>query len=582
MKPSRKPVSLAASVLLGLSGAALLVIAGSTSAGAAAARLAPPSARPAPTLAQCFARNDSATGTTFSSADANAVRLGAAAAVPHDVLRLAGTCNGVTFSGGTSQTVVITRPLILVGGFSNSDWFNSYPITQPTTLDAQDLGRVISASADITLAELTVQHGTANGAAGGGIWAGGNLTLIGDARLISNTALVSTTLSAPQPLGLGQPQGSGPDVPGEGGGASVRLFFALYKDLPPRSVVLYTPHDLPNGAFPLIAGNHGSVGGGFSAHQGADLNGAYIINNTATQQGGGGNVVGDFTADQLTLRDNHSDFYAGGVEVALGNTNLTHVTLDGNSAGDQGGGLVQYGDYFTMHNGMLTNNTSKKGGALNLFSTIMAINASYFAGNGATLAGDDLYGVGAPGTVVNSFFSTSNLVDAGADMQFLSLGSQPAVEAVSLSTFVNIHIHLAARSAAQPLAGAAAITPTAIYASGVSVLITDTILSGFNTDLATDSLLTSTIHGDYNLFSAAPVLSGTGLITGSHSLVGNPLFADAQGHLSLGSPAINHGIDIGVNTDLDGNPRPSGGAFDIGAYEFQTALNKLFLPLLQR
>ena len=134
-----------------------------------------------------------------------------------------------------------------------------------------------------------------------------------------------------------------------------------------------------------------------------------------------------------------------------------------------------------------------------------------------------------------------------------------------------------------PLAGSSVSATTAIYASGVSLLISDTIIAGYGTALATDSLLTSTIHGDYNLFDTTPVISGTGIITGSHSLVGNPLFVNtALGdlHLSGGSPAINHGINVGLNVDLDGNPRPSGLGFDIGAYEFQ--FPRLFLPLVRR
>lgn len=46
--------------------------------------------------------------------------------------------------------------------------------------------------------------------------------------------------------------------------------------------------------------------------------------------------------------------------------------------------------------------------------------------------------------------------------------------------------------------------------------------------------------------------------------------------LKGGSPAINNGIDVRawVSTDIDGVARPQGGAFDIGAYEFQEAVSK--------
>ena len=52
----------------------------------------------------------------------------------------------------------------------------------------------------------------------------------------------------------------------------------------------------------------------------------------------------------------------------------------------------------------------------------------------------------------------------------------------------------------------------------------------------------------------------------------DPLFVDAERrdlHLRPGSPAIDSGVALPeVTTDLDGNPRPLGLGYDIGAYEF--------------
>lgn len=43
---------------------------------------------------------------------------------------------------------------------------------------------------------------------------------------------------------------------------------------------------------------------------------------------------------------------------------------------------------------------------------------------------------------------------------------------------------------------------------------------------------------------------------------------DSSYHLLPNSPCIDAGTDMGITTDLDGNPRPQGGGFDIGAFEF--------------
>ncbi|HEY5090237.1 MAG TPA: choice-of-anchor Q domain-containing protein [Polyangia bacterium] len=74
------------------------------------------------------------------------------------------------------------------------------------------------------------------------------------------------------------------------------------------------------------------------------------------------------------------------------------------------------------------------------------------------------------------------------------------------------------------------------------------------------------ISGSNNLLDGAgaapPYLTG--------SVSGAPLFANAAGgdfHLTPQSPAVDHGKTTAAPTDVDGNPRPQGAAFDIGAYE---------------
>lgn len=43
---------------------------------------------------------------------------------------------------------------------------------------------------------------------------------------------------------------------------------------------------------------------------------------------------------------------------------------------------------------------------------------------------------------------------------------------------------------------------------------------------------------------------------------------DSNYRLLPNSPCINAGTDLGITTDFDGNPRPQGNGFDIGAFEF--------------
>ncbi len=69
-----------------------------------------------------------------------------------------------------------------------------------------------------------------------------------------------------------------------------------------------------------------------------------------------------------------------------------------------------------------------------------------------------------------------------------------------------------------------------------------------------------------------------------HSIIATPsqLFVNASAadyHLTPGSPAIDKGTSLlDVTTDLEGRPRPSSNAHDIGAYEFQPALKLNGVP----
>jgi hypothetical protein len=87
--------------------------------------------------------------------------------------------------------------------------------------------------------------------------------------------------------------------------------------------------------------------------------------------------------------------------------------------------------------------------------------------------------------------------------------------------------------------------------------------------LAPNSLATR-FSGSNNLFfgaGATPAFSTT-------SLNSNPNFANvasANFQLLASSPAIDHGMNTGINRDIIQALRPSGAAYDIGAYEFSSA-----------
>jgi len=61
---------------------------------------------------------------------------------------------------------------------------------------------------------------------------------------------------------------------------------------------------------------------------------------------------------------------------------------------------------------------------------------------------------------------------------------------------------------------------------------------------------------------------GSGTINIGDAVVGDPAFAPDGYHLQANSAAIDKGINSGITADIDGDPRPEGAGYDLGADEF--------------
>jgi len=68
------------------------------------------------------------------------------------------------------------------------------------------------------------------------------------------------------------------------------------------------------------------------------------------------------------------------------------------------------------------------------------------------------------------------------------------------------------------------------------------------------------------------LINGSTQIYGDDAIIGDPKFVNPAGgdfHLREDSPAIDSGSSIDApSDDFDGNPRPQGAGYDVGAFEF--------------
>lgn len=139
---------------------------------------------------KCFATFDGSV--IYSSSDAEAIRTAISVANPGQSIRIAGTCAGVK----TNEVIAITKTLTLIGGYTITNWLTPDPILNSTIIDASGAGRVVSASTEITLSNVTLQNGKLLGWGkdGAGLYALQNVTL-SNVILYSNSITYSATFS---------------------------------------------------------------------------------------------------------------------------------------------------------------------------------------------------------------------------------------------------------------------------------------------------------------------------------------------------------------------------------------------------
>ncbi len=521
------------------------------------------------TVPTCFAQVNSIS-TTFSSSDAQAVQQAVDAASNGDLVKVAGYCAGVSTRAGLTQTVYISKPLTLQGGYTSTNWITPNPLSYPTTLDAQSLGRVavITGTIPVTIADLNIINGNAQ--SGGGIYNSGVLTL-------SHTLVSSNTAAGGISFG--------------GGGGIYNLGTLTLADTTVKGNKTHAS-----------GGIHDARGGGIKNQNGSVTlnNSAIMSNSTIVEFGGpimghaegGGiyNTNGSFTLNNSLLSYNSNQGLSGSVSGIGGGAFNYQGTLTLNSSRvfsnttiGAGGGIYNYNgsgsgnSLVIMNNNVIHNNVaynSAGGGIYNettqgSSNSLVILTNSTISSN-TTSIGGGVYnrsydGGNASITLINSTIS-NNVANstAGAIYNESDWGGSASSAILKNST----------------VSGNTAGTGSGIYnisdhgGKAIFTMTNTLIASNFPGGNCFNSLGMIVSNG-YNLENG----NTCSLIHPSDIPNTNPLLGPLQDNggatlthaLLPGSPAINAGDNVTCaatpinGVDQRGFPRDA--ACDIGAYE---------------
>ncbi|MEJ2746336.1 MAG: choice-of-anchor Q domain-containing protein [Anaerolineae bacterium] len=458
-------------------------------------------------------------------------------AVANDEIHVAsGTYTGVQeIVGGYgytyTQVVFVGKNLTLYGGYDANNWDASPdPATNVTTIDAQRQGRPLS--------------------------------IVGTSSNILAVTVEGFTLTGGDYTGLGNPPGT-------------------------------SAHG--------CAGTGIDCGGGMLAHYATlTLRHMIIFDNVASRsdsgrlsQGGGmylWELRGDSLVEYTTVLSNSvgrdGGSYGGGILIQYGvGLTLRHSVIEDNAAfdsGSAGGGLYIFqprGPVIIEDCDILGNKAYEAGGLdvnLTYVGEGLQMNRVTLIGNETTSRGAAIR-VDKQGGGDTSARLTNLLL---AENKTLSVADYLGIIDVGGGSSGRMDVMLAHVTAVNNQA--ATFLHVESYDEPATAVLTNTLVTSFTNAFVGSELngvgivaITHTNTLTENVALLHTIRNGMPKFTAVNPLTGDPKL-DGDYRLQAGSAAIDAGVDAGVTTDIDGEKRPDGAGFDIGADEF--AIYEVYLP----
>ncbi len=277
-----------------------------------------------------------------------------------------------------------------------------------------------------------------------------------------------------------------------------------------------------------------------------------VFDNIAVGAGGGAYFYHSAATLQANVFTLNRGGWGGGVYLYETTGLATQNTFDNNQATDSGGGLYVYSGAVTVDKNTLQHNTAVAyGGGLSVFQSNAPVTRNIVRFNNAA------YGGGAELNRTGGLWRNNVIADNQASAEGGGIYARGATA------------HLLHNTIARNGGGSAVGDYVTDYTGVVSGLVmTNTIL--VNHSVGVSVTAGSALAVDTVLWYNTPTLvsqSPAAVVTVLNDWNADPRF-DADGyHLRIGSAALDAGIPAALTRDIDGDPRPYGLGFDLGADE---------------
>jgi hypothetical protein len=283
--------------------------------------------------------------------------------------------------------------------------------------------------------------------------------------------------------------------------------------------------------------------------QASRLGGGWDLPNS--DAGGGVYVNGRAMISDCQILENSAVYagFGGGVYVCCYRSSavVSHSTITGNRAARGGGLYLMAGDSTLTANRISGNGARRHGGGLYADRTDMVLVNNIIADNGAE-EGSGLYIRGTSAHLLHNTVANNSGEDGlhirglGHPRLGCHVGEVRMTNTIVAGHTVGAYIDLDTRCFSDPRFTQARMEGTLWWDNDVDYLVPRPGWAGGGVDWR-------------------------GLVTtGTVNVRGNPALTSDY-HLGIGSAAIDAGVDAGVTEDIDGEVRPQGAGYDIGAVE---------------